>query len=272
MISNYNKQVGDYYDIDSKDFDKRYWSNFILQKIRQDFRENTKKLEFKNALEVGCGTGIDLLHFSKIFPEKNFSGIDISSKMVEISQSKIVQAKIDNCNIKQGSPDELSKLYPNKKFDLIFVYFGALNTVGNFKQAAGEIIDCCEEGGFLVLSFVNKHYLAEVLFNLFKLKFSDAFRRYKKVWGGYSPNKYLNSKCFSAREIRRTFLPANIEIFRKGYSILYPAWYRNHWLNRLGSIGNKLWKIDLILNKSLFWQFGEYTFFIFKKKTSKIDP
>ena len=80
MISNYNKQVGDYYDIDSNDFDNRYWNNFILQRIRQDFRENTKILEFNNALEIGCGTGIDLLHFSKIFPKKSFSGIDISSK------------------------------------------------------------------------------------------------------------------------------------------------------------------------------------------------
>ena len=70
MISNYNKQVRDYYDIDSNDFDNRYWNNFILQRIRQDFRENTKILEFNNALEIGCGTGIDLLHFSKIFPRK----------------------------------------------------------------------------------------------------------------------------------------------------------------------------------------------------------
>ena len=189
--------------------------------------------------------------------------------MVEISQTKIDQAKLYNCDIKQGGPDDLSELYPDKKFDLIFVYFGALNTVENFEQASVKIIECCESGGFLVLSFVNKHYLAEVLLNLFRLRIGDAFRRYKKVWGGYSPNKHLDSKCFSAREIRKIFLPANIEIFRKGYSILYPAWYRNHWLNRLGSIGNKLWKFDSILNKSFFWQFGEYTFFIFKKKLSE---
>ena len=269
MISDYNKTVGDYYDIDSYDFDKRYWKNLILQKIRQDFRENTKKLEFDNALEIGCGTGIDLLHFSKIFPEKSFSGIDVSSKMVEISQSKIDQAKISNCDIQQGSPEEISKIYPNKKFDLIYVYFGALNTVENFKEAADKIIECCQDEGYLVLSFVNKHYLAEVLLNLFRLRFNDAFRRYKKVWGGYSPSKHLDSKCFSPREIRKIFLPANIEIFRAGYSILYPAWYRNHWLNKLGSIGNKLWRIDSILNNSFLWQFGEYTFFIFKKKMSK---
>ena len=98
MISDYNKTVGDYYDIDSKDFDRRYWSNLILQKIRQDFRENTKNLKFNNALEIGCGTGIDLLHFSKIFPERNFSGIDISSKMVEISQLKINRKGWRICN------------------------------------------------------------------------------------------------------------------------------------------------------------------------------
>ena len=38
MISNYNKQVGDYYDIDSKDFDKGIRTS-SFQKIRQDFKK-----------------------------------------------------------------------------------------------------------------------------------------------------------------------------------------------------------------------------------------
>ena len=28
------------------------------------------------------------------------------------------------------------------------------------------------------------------------IRFNDAFRRYKRVWGGYSPSKHLDSKCF----------------------------------------------------------------------------
>ena len=125
--------------------------------------------------------------------------------MVEISKSKIEKAKLYNCDIKQGSPDEISKLYPDKKFDLVFVYFGALNTVENFKKTANKIIDVCEDGGFLVLSFINKHYIAEIILNLFRLRFSDAFRRYKGVWGGYSPNKHLDSKCFSPEKLERYF-------------------------------------------------------------------
>ena len=59
-MNEYYKMVGKYYDTDALDFDKRYWQNPILQRIRQDIRENLKNIPFDNALEIGCGTGIDI--------------------------------------------------------------------------------------------------------------------------------------------------------------------------------------------------------------------
>ena len=40
MSKDYYETVGRYYDKDSHDYDKRYWSNSILQNIRQEFRED----------------------------------------------------------------------------------------------------------------------------------------------------------------------------------------------------------------------------------------
>lgn len=39
MSSKYYNEVDNYYDEDANDFDMRYWSNPVLQQIRQSFRE-----------------------------------------------------------------------------------------------------------------------------------------------------------------------------------------------------------------------------------------
>ena len=62
-------EVGTYYDEDAADFDSRYWKNPVLQQIRQSFREEVKRYPFKTLLEVGCGTGIDLVHFGLTYPK-----------------------------------------------------------------------------------------------------------------------------------------------------------------------------------------------------------
>jgi ubiquinone/menaquinone biosynthesis C-methylase UbiE len=96
MNSKYYKEVGNYYDNDANDFDSRYWSNPVLQQIRQSFREEVKRFDSSTMLEIGCGTGLDLVHFSNIFPERQIFGIDISGKMVRISESRIEKNKSTN--------------------------------------------------------------------------------------------------------------------------------------------------------------------------------
>ena len=266
MGEDYYETVGRYYDKDSLDYDKRYWSNSILQNIRQEFREELYKISFSNALEIGFGTGIDLIHFGRNLPERNFFGLDVSKKMVQITKSKIKSENLGNIKVKYGSSDSISENFPNKKFDLIYVFFGALNTVENFNNSARILYKNLNEDGHIIVSFVNKFYLADIFINLMKLNLNKAFLRQKKIWGGYSPTKFLESKCVSAKEVRKAFSFDGIEIKRKGFSITYPAWYRDSLRKKLGFLNKYLSIFDDILNKTPLWQFGEYSFFIFKKK------
>lgn len=263
-------RVEEYFDADAHDFEKRYWTNPILQRIRQSFREEVKSNNFSNALEIGFGVGLDICHFATIYPERKIYGIDISARMLEYAKIKTINLK--NVILKKGISEELEALFPDIKFDHIYVFFGALNTVEDLRQTSSLLKNKLNENGTMVLTFVNKWYIVDILMHLIKLNHGRAFLRLKKNWGGYSDLKYLESRCFSPRDIKRAFGSDFIISKKKGYSILYPAWYRNYLLKRLGKrISEILWKIDLILNKTPFWCFGEYTLYSFIEKKQSLN-
>jgi ubiquinone/menaquinone biosynthesis C-methylase UbiE len=266
-MTKYYKQIENYYDSDAGDFDERYWKNQVLQRIRQSFREEVKRYPFSTMLEIGYGTGLDMVHFATTHPDVDVNGIDISGKMRDIASTRAHKKGLQNVTALKGKVEDLKDLFPGKQFDLIYVFFGALNTVDDLNKAATILHDYTRPGGILVLTFVNKYYLAGMLLELLKLRFRAAFSRLRPVWGGYSPSQFLPSKCYSPSEILRIFGSFHL-LEKKGYSIVHPAWYY-HGLNRLlRKMLSGLWKIDQWLNKTPFWKFGEYTLYVFRKEQS----
>ncbi len=264
MSNKFYQQVERYYDGDAGDFDARYWKNPVLQRIRQDFREQVKRHAFSKALEIGYGTGLDLVHFAVTHPGRQFAGIDISGAMQEAASGKIGDMGLENAMALKGSVEDLPGLFPGRDFDMVYVFFGALNTVENLHVAAQRIHDVTKPGGFLVLSFVNRNYVAGMLIELLKLRFRAAFSRYRREWGGYSPSQYLPSRCYSPGQIRQAFASFRL-LSRKGYSILHPAWYYHGLARRLRPLLPTLWRADKALNHTPFWSWGEYSLFVFQK-------
>lgn len=262
--TDYYNKVSNYYDEDAGDFDARYWNNPVLQQIRQSFRQEVKRFAGNNMLEIGCGTGLDLVHFSGVFPERKLFGIDISARMVRLSQARKEKNKRSNIWLGQGSVEDLPVLFPGQRFDIIYVFFGALNTVESLPQAARALRELLNEEGVMVLSFVNKWYLAGMIIELLRLRFKRAYGRLKPLWGGYSPSKFLPSHCYSPKEIKKAFSDFTL-VSKKGYSIIHPAWYYTNINQKLGKVRKYFWKTDLMLNKTILWRYGEYTLFVFKK-------
>lgn len=264
--SSYYNSVGSYYDYDAPEFEKRYWKNPVLQRIRADFRTYVHKEQFTNALEIGFGSGLDLAHFSRCYKERDFYGIDISQGMVDLANEKKEAFTLENLQVIQGSVEDVSVLLPNKEFDLIYVFFGALNTVEDLGLVAGELNKLLTKDGKMVLTFVNKWYLQGILIEFLKLRWRSAFGRLKKVWGGYSPTRHLASTCYSPKQIRSFFSDFKI-VKKQGYSISHPAWYYIRFNILLRNKGRwLLWKLDKLLNKTIAWKWGEYTLFVMEKK------
>ncbi|MBM3421218.1 MAG: class I SAM-dependent methyltransferase [Bacteroidetes bacterium] len=265
--SDYYRRVAEYYDADARDFEERYWTNPVLQTIRQSLREEVKSRQFVNILEIGFGTGIDAVHFGSIYPDRSIYGIDISTAMLEHARQKVEELGLKNVSLKAGTPEELESLFPGITFDHIYVFFGALNTVHDLQHIASVLRSRMNEGGTMVLTFVNKWYLVDIIIHLLRFRPQMAFRRFRDVWGGYSDLKFLESRCLSPQQVRRAFGSHFTSTGKRGYSILYPAWYRYGWRDKMGRrVSDFLWKTDKILSSTPAWCLGEYALYSFRTK------
>ena len=259
------QSVARYYDREACHYEDRYWSNFVAQRIRQAFREEVKRHPFRTVLEIGCGTGLDVSHFGSIYPERAIYGIDIAPAMVASATEKLQGLGLENVTVRIGTPEDLEALFPDTQFDHIYVLFGALNTVPDLREVAGILRKRLKRDGTMVLTFVNKWYLAEMLINLVRFKIKRAFMRIGQIWSGYSGEHYIESRCYSPREIKTAFGDGFQITRHRGFSILYPAWYRCHWAVRLGGkITDLLWTADRILNHTPAWCLGEYALYSFR--------
>lgn len=268
-MEDYYTRVGEFYDLNCSNYERHYWANGTLQRIRQSFREEVKKHSFHDVLEIGIGPGIDLAHFSSIYPEARYYGVDVSDQMLEFAQDKIQSLGLKNVTVKKGSVEDVKVLFSGQRFDLIYVFFGALNTANDLGKSLAILAEVLNPGGKMVLTFVNKWYLAEIGIRLLKLDVQGAFARQKKTWFGYSKDRTIDSVCYAPSQIIKS-LNGELELVRrKGYSIVFPAWYRHHWVKRLGyRISEWLWRVDNFLNRTFAWKYGEYTLFVIRKNTN----
>jgi SAM-dependent methyltransferase len=264
MTSEYYGQVADYFDEAAADFEARYWANPTLQRIRQSFREEAKRCPFRIALEVGCGPGIDLAHFGRIYPDRAFVGLDVSPRMLDLARARCAQ--LENVRVEYGSAEDAARVLGPGAFDLGYVFFGALNTVECLDRAAEGLYDALAPGGRLVVTVVNRFYLADVALDLLKGRIREAFSRLRGTWGGYAPGRQLTCRCLSPSEVNGAFAGGGDLIARRGFSITYPAWYHPRLSRALGRAGSRLWELDRWLSRTPAWSWGEYALYVYRKR------
>ncbi len=263
--TDYYANVESYYDEDATlGFESRANINSSLERIRSDFRDITIQYDFNNVLEIGCGPGFDIHWFAAKYPEKSFTAVDISGEMVNLTRNRLEKNSIKNVTLFRSDERSLVEKLGKNTFDLIYVYFGALNTVNDLNETAGHINKLLKTNGIAVLTFVNKWYLRELLVQLIKLNLKTAFARLGNTWGGYSVTRHLPSHCYSAGKIRQAFSGFKL-ISKKGYSIFYPPWYNDHKVREKPSKAERLWNLDQKIQNTPLWSKGEYTLFVFQK-------
>lgn len=262
----YYNEVGDYFDLFAEKHLNKSVQNPVLTEMRNSFRDYVSVTNPKYILDIGCGPGEDVNFFAKKYPNAQVYGIDVSEKMIACAQDFVDRDGLSNVTLLNTGIEKLEEYLDEEvKFDVIYVFFGALNTVSSLHGAATIIQHLLKPGGQAILTFVNKYYLAEFFRNALKGRLKKAMARWDDVWEGYSAEVSLTSKTYTPAAIKDAF--SNMQLVeKKGYSIFYPAWYQSEKIKGRPSYKSFLAKLDKIANNTPLWSNGEYTLFVYTHK------
>ncbi|MCB0699566.1 MAG: class I SAM-dependent methyltransferase [Chitinophagales bacterium] len=265
--SEYYNEVGEYFDLFAEKHHGKSDNNPILTGMRNSFREYVNHSSPKAILDIGCGPGMDVAFFAEKYPYAEVMGIDVSAKMLESAQALCADKKLTNTKFVNTGIEKLHEhVAADMKFDIIYVFFGALNTVTSLEAAAKIIEERLNPGGTTVLTFVNKYYLSEFFINILKLRPGRAMARWGSIWRGYSNDVSLGSKTYTPSDIQKAFAGTSLQLKkRRGYSIFFPAWFQQDWLKKYPKLCKALYKMDKGANNMFLWGNGEYTLFVYDK-------
>ena len=95
-----------------------YWRKVLVKMLKKQYP--------KQILDIATGTGDLAISIAKSIPESNIVGADISEKMLEIGQKKVLKKKLNQqITIELGDSEQLK--YTDKFFDAVTVAFGVRN-------------------------------------------------------------------------------------------------------------------------------------------------
>jgi len=255
-----------YYDAFAAVAEERYTSNHVLVRVREAFRRAVEPYPAATVLGLGCGPGTDLAWFAARYPGRRYAGIDVSPRMVALARVKLADRAV---RVERGCAEDLPRVFPGEQFDLIYSFFGPLNTEPDLARAVGALAQAVAPGGVLVLSFVSRTYVADSAVHLLRGRPGRAVARLANRWRGYVPQTPLQAWLYFPRQIEARFAPAFQVERREGFSILYPAWYRATRFAERGALVRALWIADRVLNRTPLWSAGEHLLYVLRRSADR---
>jgi len=255
-----------YYDAFAAVAEERYTSNHVLVREREAFRRAVEPYPAATVLDLGCGPGTDLAWFAARYPGRRYAGIDVSPRMVALARVKLADRAV---RVERGCAEDLPRVFPGEQFDLIYSFFGPLNTEPDLARAVGALAQAVAPGGVLVLSFVSRTYVADSAVHLLRGRPGRAVARLANRWRGYVPQTPLQAWLYFPRQIEARFAPAFQVERREGFSILYPAWYRATRFAERGALVRALWIADRVLNRTPLWSAGEHLLYVLRRSADR---
>jgi len=113
----------------------------------------------ENILEVGCGTGRNLLILGKKQQAANFFGLDASGEMLKTAQAKIDAENLRNIRLKIALADDFNyqKTFNlEKPFDTIFFSY-SISMIPTWKKSITNVLANLKSGGsFYIVDFYDQ--------------------------------------------------------------------------------------------------------------------
>jgi S-adenosylmethionine-diacylgycerolhomoserine-N-methlytransferase len=104
-----------------------------------------------SVLELGCGTGRNLVRAAKAYPQAQFCGLDISAGMLETAGVAIGRRDL-SARVKLAQADasdfDAETLFGRAGFDRVFISY-ALSMIPEWRRTVAAALDALAEGGSL---------------------------------------------------------------------------------------------------------------------------
>ncbi len=142
--NSHNAQVEKYYRFHSYIYDATRWC-FLFG--RDSILKMIPDLPSKpHIMEVGCGTGKNILQLQQQIPDAKILGIDLSKEMLNIAEEKIpVNDNVTLCNARYGSHQQ------NDSFDLILLSYSLTMMGEQYEIIFDELINDLKPGGYIAV-------------------------------------------------------------------------------------------------------------------------
>jgi len=202
-----SEKASDTYD---KDYAKaNYSTGLYMQYELETIDRAIAALKNKRslALDLGSGTGRDMLHYTNKF--KKVIGYDFSPKMIKISIENAKRKNIKNVEFSQRDLDQNGLFdVPKNSVDFINAGFGMGSFFENIDRLLTDMKRVLKPGGMFTMSFYNSQPLIDNLpRNLWSPSLSVKIEaKTKKLIVNVNNNEFaISSKAYSRKELESKF-------------------------------------------------------------------
>ena len=104
-----------------------------------------------HALEIGCGTGRNLIKLARLYPQARFYGLDVSNEMLMSARAAIARAGLSaRVEVAQGDAAsfDAARLFGRAEFERVLISY-ALSMIPPWREALDRAVDVLAPGGAL---------------------------------------------------------------------------------------------------------------------------